>query len=199
VTLVDGVTATLDARTRVTTRGLGNLKAIAIGFGHVGFDISRRLERPLEVLGAMVKVSSRQGSFTMRVDGRRLELVVLQGEAEMHGHQQSQRIQAGSKARFNSGALLELTSLSADDAARSDAWKSGHLAVNGETVGEVADAFNRYNRTRVAITSDAINRQKLVGYFRIDDPRAFADAVATSFGGSVENTSEGLTVVPRSK
>jgi transmembrane sensor len=193
ITLAEGVLATLDARSRLRVDATF-LRRIEVDFGHVGFEIVRRLERPLQVVAASLNISVSQGSFSARRDAGAVVLTVVQGDVRTRDRFGDKQVRAGQQVRFDRGAVLDVTRLSPESAARAEAWRSGHLAVNGETVGEAVEAFNRYNRGQITIESPTLMQEKLVGLFRIDDPRAFAEAVVSAFGGAITTTADGIVI-----
>ena len=48
-----------------------------------------------------------------------------------------------------------------------------------------AAEFNRYNARKIVIADEAMGEEKLVGWFRTNEPESFARAAASSFGGKV--------------
>jgi transmembrane sensor len=53
------------------------------------------------------------------------------------------------------------------------AWTQQKLVFKGRPLGEVAEEFNRYNRQRIVIESQALRSQEITGVFKADDPASF--------------------------
>jgi transmembrane sensor len=65
------------------------------------------------------------------------------------------------------------------------AWREGMVGLDGETLSEAAAEFNRYNDRHIVIDDPALGRERLVGYFRANDPESFAHAAARTLGAEV--------------
>src|SRR3569623_137652 len=77
---------------------------------------------------------------------------------------------------------------------RSLAWRAGQLIFDGDTLGEAAAAFNRYNRVQVRIDDPALASEKFVGRFRTNEPDAFAKAAATILGARAQSDGEQIVL-----
>jgi ferric-dicitrate binding protein FerR (iron transport regulator) len=72
---------------------------------------------------------------------------------------------------------VSLTTLSGAEVARRLEWTDGYLAFSGETLGEVAEEFNRYNPQRMVVEDPNIRRLRIGGKFQSTDPEGFARAL----------------------
>lgn len=73
------------------------------------------------------------------------------------------------------------------------AWRQGGLAFNETPVSEAAAEFNRYNRLQIDVAVDSVGERRMTGYFQIDKPDQFAEAVAEITAAKV--TRNGNTIV----
>jgi transmembrane sensor len=71
------------------------------------------------------------------------------------------------------------------DITRNLAWRDGQIVLDGEAFAAAAAEFNRYNDRKIVIADGAMADEKLVGWFRTNEPESFARAAASSFGGKV--------------
>jgi transmembrane sensor len=77
------------------------------------------------------------------------------------------------------------------------AWREGAIALDGQTLGEAAGEFNRYNAKHILIVDDATSRLRLGGYFRTDDLNGFVAAVVKTFPVKATRTSADEIVLSR--
>ncbi|MBS0418588.1 MAG: FecR domain-containing protein [Proteobacteria bacterium] len=61
-------------------------------------------------------------------------------------------------------------------------WTAGLLSFQGETLAEVTDEFNRYNRKHLIVTDPAIAGRRIGGAFQATDPDSFVSALRKGFG-----------------
>jgi len=52
-------------------------------------------------------------------------------------------------------------------------WTAGFLSFKGETLSEVTDEFNRYNRKHLVVTDPRIANRRIGGAFQATDPESF--------------------------
>jgi transmembrane sensor len=72
---------------------------------------------------------------------------------------------------------VSLKTLSGAEVVRRLEWTDGYLAFGGETLGEVAEEFNRYNPQRMVIDDPDLRRLRIGGKFQSTDPEGFARAL----------------------
>jgi transmembrane sensor len=76
------------------------------------------------------------------------------------------------------------------------AWTSGNLDLYGQTLQEAVLEFNRYNRIQIAIDDPKIGGLSVGGTFGVNDPEAFASAVAQAWNLRVSSRNQdGSTLV----
>ena len=80
---------------------------------------------------------------------------------------------------------------------RTLAWRDLQIALDGDTLREAVDLFNRYNSRRLVISDPAIGGKKLVGWFRIDDPEGFARAASDTLDVQVRMDADEIFLAKR--
>ena len=76
--------------------------------------------------------------------------------------------------------------MTTDEVSRELAWRSGQIALEGETLAEAAQIFARYSSTRIEIDDPAVGREEITGLFAANDPVRFAEAAAISLNLKAE-------------
>jgi transmembrane sensor len=93
---------------------------------------------------------------------------------------------------------VRLAKVGLEELNRKLSWTAGLLSFQGETLTEVTDEFNRYNRKHLVVTDPAIADRKIGGAFQATDPDSFVLALEKWFGvhaDEQEPTSSGNTVI----
>jgi transmembrane sensor len=91
---------------------------------------------------------------------------------------------------------VHLTRVGLEELNRKLSWTAGLLSFQGETLAEVTDEFNRYNRKHLMVTDPAIASRRIGGAFQATDPESFVSALRKGFGVRAyelrENSDEGV-------
>lgn len=73
------------------------------------------------------------------------------------------------------------------DVATAIAWTQRKLVFEHRRLGEVAEEFNRYNRTVIEIRSEELRAQEVTGVFQANDPGSFLAFLARIPGVAVNS------------
>jgi transmembrane sensor len=77
---------------------------------------------------------------------------------------------------------VHLAKIALEDLNRKLSWTAGLLSFRGETLSEVTDEFNRYNRKHLVVTDPLIADRRIGGAFQATDPDSFVSALEKWFG-----------------
>ncbi|WP_333586131.1 FecR family protein [Phenylobacterium sp.] len=178
--LPDGTLMMLNTSTELRVRFTGRRRQVEMVRGEAWFDIARDAERPFVVAAGEASFQAIGTAFSVRRHRTSSQLQVTEGEVEawLEGSAERARVAAGQRLSVS----REETALRVqeDPAAvrRSLAWRQGEVVLDGETLGEAAAEFNRYNSVKIEIIDPSLRQEKLVGLFRTTDPEGFAGAVS---------------------
>ena len=164
-TLPDGSVLILNARSIVDVQLSATLRRVQLKQGELSIEVASDPTRPLEVWTAQGRVRALGTRFNVRqMDGE-----TLVGVQQHSVHVQTQFgphavVQEGCALRFTQAQMFPL----AGDQSRADAWISGLLDVEDESLGTVIDALRpyRYGLLRV---SPAAAKLRVFGVFSLDD------------------------------
>ena len=93
---------------------------------------------------------------------------------------------------------VHLTKVGLEEINRKLSWTAGLLSFQGETLTEVTDEFNRYNRKHLVVTDPLIADRKIGGAFQATDPDSFVLALQKWFGVQADEqtpTASGSAVI----
>jgi transmembrane sensor len=77
---------------------------------------------------------------------------------------------------------IHLAKVGLEELNRKLSWTAGLLSFQGETLSEVTDEFNRYNRKHLVVVDPWLADRRIGGAFQATDPESFVSALQKSFG-----------------
>jgi transmembrane sensor len=187
VALPDGSVVDINTQSAVEVAMHPDAREIRLTRGEAWFKVAHDSKRPFVVSAGRVRVRAVGTAFSVRRHDDGADVVVTEGVVETWTTgREDRRIQvaAGSKAYVAEYEPPKVVQISAD-VERALAWREGQIALEGETLGEAAAQFNRYNARKLVISDPALASEKLVGQFRATEPMTFAGAVATTLGATI--------------
>ena len=188
VPLSDGSVATVNTASKVVVQFGQKDRVIKLADGEAWFRVAPNKQKPFIVEAGDVRVRAVGTAFSVRRRGESADVLVTEGTVEtwVVGKEADRvRLSAGSKA-FVSTDEGKIDALAAPkEIDRALAWRTGELALDGETLEYAASEINRYNAKKIVIDDPELGREGLVGYFRTTEPANFGHAVAAMIGARV--------------
>lgn len=188
VPMSDGSVAAINTDSSLEIAMRPSLRAVKLERGEAWFAVAKDPERPFVVESGPVRVRAVGTAFSVRKRDGGSDVLVTEGVVEVwtqDGQAPPRRVAAGERmfAENEGGAP---TAPSADaDLGRQLAWRDGQIVLDGQTLSQAADEFNRYNDRKIVVADPRLAGQRFVGWFRTNDPEGFAEAAATTFNGRV--------------
>jgi len=202
-TLHGGAQITLNSGTAVRMRSTRQYQEAALESGEVLVTVTRESSRRVGVVAGDVAIEATQARYSVRKLASGAYMArVYDGEVTIAPHVdrrrslssraafQPVRVGRGRAADIQPGRVA-LSAFDADDAPRLLSWTAGFLVFKGETLGEAAEEFNRYNRQQIVVADKALRRAQVGGWFDATNPEGFARAVAQMFGVHVTSIRSG--------
>ena len=181
-----GMVLNTDSAARVALRD--HERRVQLTQGEAWFQVARDPARPFLVEAGPVRVQAVGTAFSVRRLGDGAEVMVSEGTVDtwLIGEAQARaRLIAGQKARLLEGRPILVAASAVTAVERKLAWRSRKIELDGETLGEAAAEFNRFNRRQIVLADERLAARRLYGVFRADDPESFARSVALSLGVDV--------------
>jgi transmembrane sensor len=188
VPLGDGSSAAINTASRIEVAMAPDQRLVKLAQGEAWFDVSRDRARPFVVEARDVRLRAIDGAFSVRRMGKGAEVIVAKGMVECWTTADPTRVlrlPAGTKMLMSNATPSAPQALAPATVGRLLAWREGMVGLDGETLTEAAAEFNRYNDRHIVIDDPALGRERLVGYFRANDPESFVKAVANTLGAQV--------------
>lgn len=195
VPLSDGSTATVNTASQVAVHFEKTDRIVRLTEGEAWFRVAHDTSRPFIVEAGDVRVRAVGTAFSVRRRNASADVLVTEGTVDtwiVGKESQAVRISAGSKAFVSRDAGEISTTSASGEIDRTLAWRTGELALDGESLAYAVEEINRYNTVKLVVDSPDLAHEPLVGYFRTNEPANFSHAVAGLIGARV--TEDGNTI-----
>lgn len=200
VPLNDGSIMTINSDTQLKVQIAKNVRQINLTQGEAWFDVAKDATRPFVVESGDVKARAVGTAFSVRTREAGVEVLVTEGVVETWSeNDEAQKIlvSAGERALVSDRAVVHYRTDGASSVDRALAWRSGMIDLNGTTLREAAEEFNRYNQRQIVIADPDVAAEQFDGLFRVNDPEGFADALSTSLNIAVDRSDPDVIRIER--
>lgn len=189
VPLKDGSMMAVNTATKLAVDLRPDVRRIALAEGEAWFQVAHDRARPFVVEAGPIRVQAVGTAFSVRRMPNGADVLVTEGVVEVWSlgdEANKRRVSAGSRTFVGDSAGPQQIVDTQADVDRALAWRGGQLIFDGDTLGQAAAEFNRYNRVQVRIDDPALSGERFVGRFRTNEPQAFARAAATILSARAE-------------
>jgi transmembrane sensor len=168
--------------------------------GEAWFEVVRDPERPFVVAMGPAQVRAIGTAFSARRRPGGTEVLVTEGAVAVRSRIAFARppVHVGAGYRIFVSDLLgpQQSVRAVAEIDRALAWRSGQIVLDGDTLGEAVAEFNRYNARKIVLEDPNLAGERLVGWFRTDEPESFATAAARMLGLRVFADREVIRLAP---
>ena len=215
ITLADGSGVQLNTDSEIRARLTSQKREIELIRGEALIKVVHDVRRPFTINAANIRVQAdpaakATAAVVVRLRAPRgVDVSVTQGSVVLAPYDRiidvAFRRNSAYRSTLAEGDAAEvrpegvhLAKVGLEELNRKLSWTAGLLSFQGETLTEVTDEFNRYNRKHLVVTDPAIADRKIGGAFQATDPDSFVLALEKWFGvhaDEQEPTSSGNTVI----
>lgn len=197
-TLADGSHIVLDSQSRVDVTMRRDARNVALVEGMGWFHVAKDKTRPFTVSANGARFVAVGTAFSVSREGG-TKIVVSEGIVRMTAadHDRAIDLHRNETATIDPAGGLKLARLSDDAMSRQMAWREGSVGLDGETLSEAAESFNRYNRMQIVVADQALADKRVVGWFSRNDPLGFSTAAATMLDAKVERQGETIRLTKK--
>lgn len=197
IALPDGSRMIINTDTLVTTHIDAERRSVELERGEAYFDVAHDATRPFTVKAGDFRVTVLGTKFSLRLDGERLRVVVVEGRVRLETPEQSststQTVIAGGEVAAAAADAAIVMKRPVEQLERDLSWRRGVLVFDQQTLAEVASEFNRYSAQKLVVDERAADI-RIGGAFRPDNVLAFAHLLRDSFGLNVLVTQEQILI-----
>lgn len=193
--LSDGSVMTINSGSNLSVAMAKQARRVELTQGEAWFEVAKDAQRPFIVAAGNIRVQAVGTAFAVRRRETGVEVQVTEGMVETWSdgdRSLRMRLAAGDRAMISAHAVVDYETGISSSLDRALAWRSGMIDLNGRTLADAAEEFNRYNQRQIIIADPHIAREELDGLFRINDPDGFAQAVKASLSVSVDTSDPDL-------
>lgn len=193
--LEDGSVAMIDSGSDLRVALDEESRRISLGKGQAWFQVAKDRRRPFIVDAGIAQARAIGTAFSVSRTETGVQIAVTEGVVATwarNGAGTMTILKAGDFATFERDALVPATGNAPQAIERSLAWRSGEIALEGETLADAVSRFNRYNKQQLILSDQSLASERLIGLFRLDNPAGFARTLAVSLDISVTMTSEAI-------
>jgi transmembrane sensor len=197
VALADGSVTIVNTDSHIAVDYRSDERRIHLDRGEAWFKVAKNPRRPFVVDVDGVHVRATGTAFSVRRKRDAILIVVTEGKVVAWRDMDPDRripISVGNEAEIaisSPVAAPHVAPVANDDPL---AWRQGGLALNEMTVFAAVEEFNRYNRRQLRVANPAVGRHAVTGYFQIDRPEQFAEAVSAITGARISNNSNEIVI-----
>jgi transmembrane sensor len=202
VQLADGSIAAINSETEIEVALGRKARRVKLLRGDAWFQVAKDPDRPFLVESGNMTVRAVGTAFSVRRGEQRTDVLVDEGVVELRPHDRSvgpARLAAGSRAVLAADGRLRTEALARADVDGALAWREAQIALNGHTLQQAAETFNRYNRRKLVISDPALAEETVIGWFRMDDPASFAEVAAEALNAQVDARPDRIVLARRSE
>jgi transmembrane sensor len=199
IALADGSAIQLNTDSEIRARLTAHVREIQLIRGEALFKVANDRQRSFTINAANVAVHVNQAdesaaALAVRVRApSAIDISVTRGSVVLepaerlldiafrHAAVPTSTIVEGDMAAVRPEGV-HLTRVGLEELNRKLSWTAGLLSFQGETLAEVTDEFNRYNRKHLIVTDPVIANRRIGGAFQATDPESFVSALRKGFG-----------------
>jgi transmembrane sensor len=204
VTLSDGSRVHLNTASTIEVAMEKRRRRIHLVKGEALFEVAHDASRPFLVDAGSARLRAVGTAFNVRIRETLVELTVTEGVvavAQGAGRAlepASPHIAAGDGAVIRSGAVAP-TVLNPNLLRQRTAWQDGVIELDGETLPQAVEEFNRYRGRPIIIGDPRLANLRVGGRFEVDEADKFLTALEGSFPVSAITAADGsILLVVRS-
>lgn len=181
VKLSDGSVIHLNTDSRAEVRYSARVRSVRLVSGEAMFTVARDPARPFSVQTDSAFIQALGTQFNVyRTSGTTTRIAVVEGAVQVSedrpaAGKEAVKLGAGDEARVLAHHVVKVKE---PDVERAVAWRARRLVFPGDRVADVANEFNRYNKTQIRVEGEAIRQRRMSGVFDADDPSPFIEHLA---------------------
>jgi len=198
VTLEDGTRADLNAHTSFRTDFRYHRRRVELSQGEAFFKVAKDPAHPFRIVTPSGTIEVTGTEFNVRLDAQGTEVTLVEGQVRFTapGELSATTLRPGDQL-VSDGSKIALRTLGESQLTRVLSWRTGHLALEGLTLGEAAARFGTYYGKTISVAPELANLP-LGGTCSLDDLPGFLAFLKDAFPIVVREKTDGsLELGPR--
>jgi transmembrane sensor len=197
VTLVDGSVVRVSPETSLRVRFTSNERHVTLSRGDALFRVAKDPAKPFIVesnrtrvraIGTEFGVEHRYDSVIVTVEEGRVAVAQAATQSAVEVSLEADQQIIVPKA----GSMGQVRKV---DSHRELAWADGHLVFDHDSVAEVVQQFNRFNRVQIKVLDPQLAMRPVNAVFNVSDPEAFVAFLESVANIRVTHPSQNMIVI----
>ncbi|HEY0681658.1 MAG TPA: FecR domain-containing protein [Steroidobacter sp.] len=197
----DGSGIQMDARTRLKVEMKPEERIIHLYTGQAVFDVISNRRRPFIVRTSLVDVTAVGTRFAVKVDEIGVTATVQEGVVEVtprdRGDGQAVRLYPGEQLHIPKTRVQQFSEQRKEpvDVKRELEWTTGWITLQGTTIGEMANEFNRRHKVQVRIDDASLAARRIdFARIKVTSVESFEDVLKSQPNMRVTNNGSVITL-----
>lgn len=192
VSLADGSHIELNTRSAIRSASSTGRRDIWLDEGEAFFEVAHDAKRPFVVHAGSRTVTVLGTKFSVRRDGDRVSVSVLEGrvridEVAVRGARPASTTTiTGGVSAISDGRSMLVTERSEERVESALAWRDGMLSFDQTSLADAAAEFSRYHRRPIIVTDPEAASIRIGGTFQASNVEAFARLLRDAYGLHVD-------------
>ena len=214
VLLADGSTVTLNTDSEVRIHMTPTVRQLDLAHGEMLVDVAEDPTRPFRVLSGRVVIEALGTRFNVYRRPDATVVTVVEGRVLVDRSESPRssamdpaleeaapvtagRLELNSGLQATIGPAAQLPELAPADPEQATAWTRRRLVFEYRAVGDVAQQFNRYNRSHLLIVDPVLASRQITGVLDVNDSDAFVALLEGLEPIVVQVTADGHRAISR--
>lgn len=194
--LADGSHLVLNTDSRVTTSFTPSKREVTLEQGQVRFEVAKDPERPFIVRAGGKRIVALGTAFDVRWTDAQLSIVLFEGRVTVQSvallaSLDGITLAPGERLEFEKPTLAIKSQPRLE---HEEAWVAGRAIFEATPLHEAIAEMNRYSRRQLRLADAGLANLPISGTFSVDDPEAFARALAEIFSLKVDSSDDAIVL-----
>lgn len=199
VELADGSRVELNTRSVIRAAASAGRREIWLDDGEAFFEVAHDASRPFVVHAGTRTVTVLGTKFSVRRDGDRVSVSVLEGRVRIdevagRGVRPASATITGGMSAVSDGRSILVAERSEERVGNALAWRDGMLSFDQTSLADATAEFSRYHHRPLIVTDSEAANIRIGGTFQAANAEAFARLLRDAYGLRVEITADAIRI-----
>jgi transmembrane sensor len=179
--LADGTVVQVDPQTRLRLNYTRDSRLVVLDRGRALFRVARDPARSFIVQADGTTVRAIGTAFGVEQEENGVIITVSEGKVAVQSaaSRPASRVELTANQQLVVSRFDRAASARKVDSTRALAWAEGRLVFENDSVGDVVERFNSYNRIQLRVKDDTLAQRTVSGVFDASDPESFVAFIQT--------------------
>jgi transmembrane sensor len=205
VVLADGSAVTLNTDSRLSVAYDRSVRRVDLLQGEAFFEVASNPDRPFDVHAAGGVIRAVGTAFNVDIRKDHVRVGVLEGRISVASGPTANSsdiappaiLEVGESVSYSENGVLAQVEHSEDAAMQRTSWMRGVIELDGATVAEAVEEYNRYTTQKIFVGSDAVADIRLSGVVKIRDTESLLFLLQQTLAVDAVRRPDGIILLPK--